>query len=230
MYDRIYGPRFAPDSAVAALVAAAAGGPVLELGLGTGRLAIPLAAHGVPADGIEASKAMITRLRAQPGGNRVGVFEVDLDGFELPRHDYAAAVCAVSTLFMLPSAAAQARCVAAAARHLAPCGQLFVEVFRPDPSRFDAAGRRVELRPTDDGSNHEVRSVHNAAAQTIDITHLLGDGGDVESYEVTLTYATDSQLDAMAAAGGLQLVDRWHDWRGTPAGASSTDPISVYQR
>lgn len=140
MYDRIYGARFVPDAAVAALGAAAGDGPVLELGLGTGRLAVPLTEQGVPVDGIEASSAMVAQLRAQPGGAAVGVFQVDLDGFELPRHDYAVAVCAVSTLFMLPSAAAQARCVAAAGRHLRAGGTLFVEAFRPDPSRFDAAG------------------------------------------------------------------------------------------
>lgn len=230
VYDRIYGARFVPDAAVAALLAAAAGGRVLELGVGTGRLAIPIASRGVPVDGIEASTAMVAQLRAQPGGNRVGVFEVDLNDFELPCHDYAVAVCAVSTLFMLPSATAQARCIAAAGRHLTPGGRLFVEVFRPDPSRFDAHGRRVEQRPTNDGSTHEVRSVHDAAAQTIRITHLLGTATNVEPYEVTLTYATEPQLDAMAIAAGLQLVDRWHDWTGKPADAASTDPISVYHR
>jgi len=113
---------------------------------------------------------------------------------------------------------------------LAPTGLLFVEAFRPDPSRFDADGRRAEQRPTGDGSTHGVRSLHNLAAQTIQITHLLGDGTQVESYEVTLTYATESQLDAMAAVAGLRLVERWNDWTGRAADESSTDPISVYRR
>lgn len=230
MYDRIYGARFVPGATVTALARAAAGGRVLELGVVTGRLAVPLTAQGVPVDGIEASPAMIAQLRGQPGGDRVGIFQVDLDGFELPRRDYTVAVCAVSTLFMLPSRAAQARCLAAAARHLMPGGQLFIEAFRPDPSRFDVADRRVETRPNNDGITHQVRSRHNAAAQTISITQLVGEGSQGKSYEVTLTYATESQLDAMAAAAGLHLADRWHDWQGTLADASSTDPISVYRR
>jgi 16S rRNA A1518/A1519 N6-dimethyltransferase RsmA/KsgA/DIM1 with predicted DNA glycosylase/AP lyase activity len=77
---------------VDALARAAAGGPVMELGLGTGRLPLPLARHGVRVDGIEASPAMIARLRAQPGADSIGVFTADLAGFDLPRRDYAIAV------------------------------------------------------------------------------------------------------------------------------------------
>ncbi|MEO9134671.1 MAG: class I SAM-dependent methyltransferase [Jatrophihabitantaceae bacterium] len=230
VYDRIYGARFAPDAAVAALARAAGVGRVLELGVGTGRLAIPLARLGIPVDGIEASPAMIDKLRREPGGDRVAVFEVDLDGFQLPRRDYSVAVCAVSTLFMLPSAAAQARCLVSAARHLRSGGRLFVEAFRPDPSRFDADGSRTEQRPTIDAVTHVVRSVHDATAQAIHITHELCTDDEQQSYEVTLTYASDTQLDAMATRAGLRLVDRWHDWSGAPATEASTDPVSVYQR
>lgn len=231
MYDRIYGARFAPEAAVEALAHAAGAGRVLELGVGTGRLAIPLAGLGVAVDGIEASTAMIARLRSEPGGDRVGVFQADLDGFELPIRGYTVAVCAVSTLFMLPSTQAQTRCLASAGRSLRRGGRLFVEAFRPDPSRFDADGWRIEQRPTIDGSTHAVRSAHDAAAQTIHITHQLGaDDDEQESYEVTLTYANEQQLDTMATQAGLRLVDRWHDWSGAPATDASTDPISVYQR
>lgn len=229
VYDRIYGARFVPDAAVAALAAAAGGGPVLELGVGTGRLAIPLAERGLRVDGIEASTAMIERLRAQPGGDRVDVFQVDLDGFALPRRDYAVAVCAVSTLFMLPDATAQGRCISAAALHLAPGGLLFIEAFRPNPLRFDPNGRRDERRPALDGEVHEVHSVHDPARQTIQVTHVLGVGAERDSYQVTLTYATEDELDAMATAAGMVLVGRWDDWTGTPAGGRSTDPISVYR-
>lgn len=160
----------------------AVGGRVLELGVGTGRLAIPLVQRGVPVDGIEASSAMIDQLRAQPGGELVGVFQTDLDGFELPRRSYAVAVCAVSTLFMLTSRQAQTRCLASTARSLRPGGRVFVEAFRPDPSRFDAAGRRTEQRPTIDGVTHVVCSVHDPDAQTVHIIHQLSkdrgrDGG-----------------------------------------------------
>lgn len=77
---------------------------------------------------------------------------------------------------MLRTAAAQGRCLAAAARHLTPGGRLFVEAFRPDPSRFDTAGRRTDRRRTLDGVAHEVRSLHDPAQHAIHITHLVGAG------------------------------------------------------
>lgn len=230
VYDRIYGARFAPDAAVEALVRAAAGGRVLELGLGTGRLAIPLVARGVEVDGIEASGAMIAKLRMQPGGERVGVFRADLADFELPRRDYAVAVCAVSTLFMLTDRRAQRQCMACAARHLRPNGRLFIEAFRPDPARFDAAGGRTEIRRAGNGTRHVVRSRHDAAGQLVHISHLFSDAAGSAEYDVTLHYATCEQLDAMAAAAALRLAERWHDWTGAPATEASNDPVSVYVR
>ena len=231
VYDRIYGTRFAPDAAVAALARAAGpGGRLLELGLGTGRLAIPLVGRGVHVDGIEASSAMINRLRAHPAGAQIGVFQLDLADFDLPAADYDVAVCAVSTLFMLPHRAAQQSCIAATARSLRPGGRLFIEAFRPDPGRYDADGRRVETRPDPGGGVHVVRSVHDPQLGCIHITHELSDGTESASYHVTLHYATPGELDEMAALAGLTLTARWHDWTGTPFAPASTDPISVYTR
>ncbi|MEO9224282.1 MAG: class I SAM-dependent methyltransferase [Acidimicrobiales bacterium] len=231
VYERIYGARFTPDAAVDALSRAAGqGGRLLELGLGTGRLAIPLLECGVHVDGIEASAAMIARLRAQPGGDRVGVFQVDLAGFTLPSGAYDVAVCAVSTLFMLPGRAAQQRCIAAAAQHLRPGGRLFIEAFRPDASRFDASGKRVESRPDPAGSGHLVRSHHDAQRRCIQISHELTDtNGTSTAYEVTLHYLTPDEIDVLASCAGLRLVARWHDWSTQPAVESTPDPISVYE-
>jgi SAM-dependent methyltransferase len=228
VYDRIYGDRFAPEAAVDAIAAAAGDGAILELGLGTGRLALPLVARGFDVDGIEASSAMAALLSARPGARRVGVIRADLADFDLERHDYAVAVCAVSTLFMLPGPSAQQACVRASAAHLRPGGQLFIEAFRPDPTRFDERGQRTETRPTVDGSTHRVRSRHDATARTIHIVHELGDDSGSAAYEVTLHYASTAEIDAMATAAGLVPVARWHDWGGAPASEASTDPVSVY--
>jgi SAM-dependent methyltransferase len=229
VYDRIYGARFAPDPAVAALARAAGpGGRLLELGLGTGRLAIPLVACGVHVDGIEASGAMIERFRAHAAGLPIGVFQVDLTDFDLPRINYDVAVCAVSTLFMLTSRAAQQSCIASAARHLRPGGRFFIEAFRPDPGRYDADGRRVETRADPDGGVHVVRSLHDPDRGCIHITHELTDAAGRTSYHVTLHYATPDELDEMALEAGLSLTARWHDWSGSADEGASTDPISVY--
>lgn len=229
VYDRIYGERFIPEPAVTALARAVGPeGRLLELGIGTGRLAIPLADRGIRVEGIEASAAMIEQLRSQAGGEHIPVHQVDLADFELPHKGFNVAVCAVSTLFMLPGRSSQQSCMAATARHLRPRGFLFIEAFRPDPSRFDDDGNRVELR-TDPYGTHVVRSHHDSVQQAIHITHELSDGSDVASYRVTLHYASCNELDEMAALAGLNLRERWHDWSGRPAGEDSADPVSVYQ-
>lgn len=228
VYEQIYGDRFDAVSAVTTLAAAASGGAVLELGLGTGRLAIPLARAGMRVDGIEASEAMITRLRAQPGANRVTVLRADLADFDLPHHDYQVAVCAVSTVFML-SHDAQQTCLNAVARHLKPGGRVFIEAFVPDPSRFDADGHRIERRPAPAGGGHTVTSRHDPSRRRIHVRHSLSDPhGRSAHYEVTFHYSTPAELDAMAATAGLRPDGRWRDWTGAPADAGSCDPISVY--
>ena len=141
VYDRIYGERFIPESAVTALATAAGTeGRLLELGIGTGRLAIPLSDRGINVEGIEASAAMIEQLRSQVGGEHIPAHQVDLADFELPHRGFAIADCAVSTLFMLPGRSSRQSCMASAARHLRPRGLLFIEAFRPDPGRFDDDG------------------------------------------------------------------------------------------
>lgn len=139
-------------------------------------------------------------------------------------------MCAVRTLFMLPGARAQQRCISAAARHLRPGGLLFIEAFRPDASRFDATGCRLEQRPAVDGTAHEVHSRHEPGAHAIHITHVFTSAAGSSAYEVTLHYATPGQIDVMAAAAGLTLQARWHDWTAAPATDASRDPISVYRR
>ncbi|MGH3201967.1 MAG: class I SAM-dependent methyltransferase [Streptosporangiaceae bacterium] len=229
VYDRIYGARSAPGAAVDALAAAGRDGGVLELGAGTGRLAIPLAARGIQVDGIEASPAMAAELRSRPGGDAVGIVIADMAGFDLPYRHYGAAVCAVSTLFMLPHPAQQS-CIQAAARHLRPGGTLFIETFRLDPRRFDAHGHRTEQRHAETGT-HTVRSRHDPAAQALHITHILGGGdGASRAYDVTLWYTSLAQLDAMARAAGLERHACWHDWTGTPLRPGTTDPVSLYRR
>lgn len=228
VYDRIYGQRFATERAVTALAEAVGGGRLLELGVGTGRLAIPLAARGVTVDGIDASPAMIALLQARAGSHPIRVFEADLADFDLPFKDYGVAVCAVSTLYMLLDRAAQAGLFARAARHLGVNGQLFIEAFRVDVKRFDERGLRVEHRPCAHGERHVVRSCHHPKTASITVTHDLSTAHDTDTYEVTLHYASDAELDAMAAAAGLMLAARWGDWTRRPATEADRDPVSVY--
>ncbi|GAC1610984.1 MAG: class I SAM-dependent methyltransferase [Mycobacteriales bacterium] len=230
IYDLLYPVHGKVPPTVRALAAAAGSGRVLELGVGTGRLAIPLACGGVSVDGIEASQAMIEVLRSRPGGRDVTVYQTDLVSFDLPHKSYAAAVCAASTLFMLPGSSAQQQCLTAVAGHLHPEGVLFVESFRPDPGRFDRSGRRWEIRSEDAGLRHEVASLHDPRKQTVRVTHTLTGREGRRNWTVEMHYASSEQLDEMAAGAGLVCIDRWHDWNGAPVAADSTDPISLYRR
>lgn len=230
VYDRIYRQRHTADAAVGALAELTGpGGRLLELGVGTGRLAIPVAGQGIAVDGIEGSPAMIEQLRAQPDGDLVGIVQADLADFDLGRSDYTAAVCAVSTLYMLPTRSDQQNCIRCVAKHLQPGGLLIIEAFQIDPTRFDTTGHREETRPTADGSRHHVRSTHDPERQSIHIEHTLTDTSAAITYQVTLHYLSTTQLDDLATEAGLTLHARWHDWTGFPAHPHSTDPISLYR-
>ena len=121
------------------------GGPALELAIGTGRLALPLADRGVAVSGIDASEAMVAKLRAKPGGDRIPVAIGDFA--DVPVDGRFALICVVyNTLFALLDGDAQRRCFVRVADHLAPGGRFVVEAFVPDPSRFQR-DQHVEVRP-----------------------------------------------------------------------------------
>jgi 2-polyprenyl-3-methyl-5-hydroxy-6-metoxy-1,4-benzoquinol methylase len=229
IYDRIY-PAFPTDLAVKRITALASGrhGPILDLGIGTGRLALPLHKAGVDIHGIDASPAMIARLRSRPSGTQIPVWKADLTTFELP-HRYSIIVCAVSTLFMLPDRHQQISCLRHAAQHLAPGGAVVIETFVPNPCRYDSQGHRLELRRVDGVDLHVVFSHHDSLLQSIAITHLLAGEHDLHRYSVTLHYAWPTELDLMATDAGLRLVERTGGWDSHPYTADSTDYVSVYE-
>lgn len=130
-YDTLYAEEWDTDSAVAFLAQAAAGGRLLELGIGTGRLALPLARLGVDVHGVDGSEDMVAQLRAKPGGDTIPVTIGDFTVADAGR-DFAVVVLAVNTIFALPDQAAQIACFANAARHLAPDGAFVVEAWIPD--------------------------------------------------------------------------------------------------
>lgn len=229
VYDRIY-PSFPTAAAVARIteLAAEVPGPVLDLGIGTGRLARPLRAAGVDVHGIDASPAMIAELRSRPGGADIPVHQADIADFDID-HRYSVIVCAVSTLFMLADSDHQTACLNNARRHLADGGVIVIEAFVPDPRRYDQDGERVELRCFDDTGFHLVVSTHRSDTQSITINHVLGHGDRVERHRVELHYATPQQLDAMADTAGLALVQRAGSWDRHPYGPGTTDHVSIYR-
>lgn len=225
IYD--VGPELDPGPAVQFLTGLANGGRVLELAIGSGRVALPLAARGIAVEGVEASAAMVDLLRAKPGGDAIPVAvgdmaDVPVDGpFQLVYLVY-------NTLFNLPDAERQAECFANVARALAPGGAFVFECFVVDPSRYDR-GQRVEARSVKEDSVVLQVSRHDAAAQRLFKQHLIFDAAGFRGYPVALRYCRPGELDLMARLAGLELAERYAGWDRSPFGAGSESHVSVYR-
>lgn len=228
----VYDDWYERVSDVAATVARvrdlAAGGRVLELGVGTGRLALPLAAEGLEVWGLDASAPMLDRLRAKDPGGSVRVVEGDMAAVpmaDLPR--FAVAFCAYNTFFNLQTEADQLACLRACAGVLAPGGRLAIEAFVPLDGD-ETPGGPVSVRSIDE--EHVVLSVarREVAEQTItgQFVELRESGVRLRPYRIRYLYP--AQLDELAVAAGLTPVDRWASWSGEPFDGDSANHVSVY--
>lgn len=206
----------------------AADGLVLELAVGTGRLALPLATRGVPVVGVDASAAMLARLRAKDPERRVGAVRADLAALPLRAGAHLAlAFVAASSLFNLWRAEDQHRCLDRVGAALAPGGALVVEAFVPDP-----APSGVVIAPRRVGGGRATVFVTRAEPEhqvvESDIVELGPSG--VRRRPVVVRPLLPDQLDQLAAAAGLALESRWADWAGSPYDEGSVAHVSTYRR
>lgn len=226
VYDDWYA-EVSPPEATARFLAERTGGPVLELGSGTGRLAGPLVAAGVPVVGLDASTAMLGRSRtAHPA-----VPTVAADMAEMPaRHGSVGAVLvAFNTLFNLPSPALQRRCLAQARHALAPGGLVVVEAFVPGAGAEEASDRVDVVRMEADAVVLRV-SRTDPVAGTVQGHHVeLRDGEPVRLRPWQVRFTSPAELDRLAGTAGLVLTERHEDWHGTPFGDGSGAHVSVYR-
>jgi SAM-dependent methyltransferase len=208
-----------------------AGASALELGIGTGRLALPLADAGVDVWGIDASEAMVSLLRAKPGGEALRVAvgdmaELDLSG--LPggaTAQFAVVFVADNTFFNLTTEAAQRRCLGRVREVLAPSGRLVIEAFVP---AHDAPASSLETRTVE--LDHVVLTATrlDRDAQTVAGQHIELRESGVRLHPWMIRFVWPEQLDAMASDAGLQLVERWSDWRRSPFTADDNVHVSLY--
>jgi SAM-dependent methyltransferase len=221
--------RFHPDideHMVPLLAELAASGRVLELGIGTGRVALPLHAAGVHVEGIDVSPAMVAQLRAKPGGE---VIPVTIGNFaDLPvEGDFALIFIAFNTVFQLLTQDDQVRCFENVARHLQPGGQFLVEAFVPDLTRYrnrsNISIETIEL----DLVQMEVSRI-DPVHQRVDTQDLMIADGRVRLFPVKIRFAWPSELDLMARIAGLRLRERWGGWSREPFTAESKRHVSVY--
>ena len=228
LYDDLYEARFDVEGAVDLLAELAGTGRALELAIGTGRIALPLAARGVPVDGIDISPAMVERLRAKPGGREI---EVTIGDFAdvATSGSYRLVYLVFNTLFALLTQDDQVRCFANVAEHLTDDGVFVVEAFVPDLGRF----RDGQNFSTEQISVDRVQlsaSRHDAATQRIDSGHVFLGNAEVRVQPIAIRYAWPSELDLMARLAGLRLHDRWAGWRRQPFDSASGSHVSVYGR
>jgi SAM-dependent methyltransferase len=234
VYDDWYGDvtdAAACTARVAELCEAAGGGPVLELGVGSGRLALPLVEHGLEVHGIDASAAMVERLRAKPGGDRVRVTLGDMADVALADPPpFAVVLVAFNTFFNLATEAAQRRCLGRVADLLAPDGWFVLEAFVPEA--VEGTGIDGALTPRHISADEVVLSVsqRDRAAQTITGQHVHVTEAGIRLRPWHLRYASPEQLDALAADAGLRLTWRNAGWGEEPFTDQSAVHVSAYQR
>ena len=228
VYDALYAGRWDTDGAVELLADLAGAGPALELGIGTGRLALPLAQRGVAVHGIDTSARMVAKLREKSGGAEIPVLIGDFADVGIAG-PFALVYVAVNTFFGLPSQEEQVRCFRNVADRLTPGGAVVIEAFVPDPARFDRGQRLGGLQVTMDAVALEA-TVHDPLNQRLTSQHVVLTEGGIRLYPARLRYAWPSELDLMAQLAGLRLRDRWANWRREPFTAASMGHVSVYMR
>jgi SAM-dependent methyltransferase len=228
-YDESEGEMFDPavvDPVVDFLFALAGTGRALELGIGTGRIALPLAQRGVPVHGIELSNAMAARLRAKPGGEDIGVTIGDFATTSV-EGTFSVAYLVFNTISNLTTQAAQVACFRNVAAHLEPGGCFVIEVGVPELQRLPPG---ETIRPFHVSENRWGFDEYDIARQGLTSHHLRIVDGRVEQNSVPFRYTWPSELDLMAELAGMRLRERWSGWKREPFTSESRKHVSVWEK
>jgi SAM-dependent methyltransferase len=225
VYDQWYSDY--DSHAIDALAELAGKGPALELGIGTGRIALPLAEKSVEVQGIDAASSMIEQLRAKPGGDRITIThgnfaEVPVEG------KFALVYIIFNTFFALTTQEEQVQCFRNVAAHLAPGGCFLIEAFVPDLTRFTHGQVNMARRVTTDEVMLDI-SQHNPMNQHVISQQVVITDGNIRLYPVQIRYCWPSELDLMAQLAGLRLRERWNNWKREPFTSESGHHISIYE-
>jgi SAM-dependent methyltransferase len=226
-YDALYAETLDTGSAVGCLRALAGSGPVLEFGVGTGRLALPLADHGLEVHGVELSSAMIEELRRKDRAGRIQVTRGDFAATRV-EGSFSLVFIVFNTIFAAETHHDQLDCFRNAFRHLRPDGLFVIEamIFNPDES-----GHRG-VRPRHLSAEHvELEAFRwDPTTQRLETTLIhLGEDG-IRLIPANHCYAGPDQIDAMGRAAGFQLHARWGGWDEGEFTGTSERHISVYRR
>ncbi len=229
-YDETSGSMFDPDvvgTTVDVLAELAGNGAALEFAIGTGRVALPLAARGVPVSGIEFSTAMVEQLRAKDGGNQI---EVTIGDMATTRLDgqFRLVYLVYDTIGNLTTQDQQVACFMNAAAHLEPGGCFVIEIEVPDLRRLPPGedARVFSHAPGYVGYDRYTDLV----AQQATSHHFVADGSHVNEFKTPFRYVWPSELNLMAQIAGMSRRDRWADWDRSPFTGESTSHVSVWEK
>jgi SAM-dependent methyltransferase len=211
---------------VDALAELAGNGRALELAIGTGRIALPLAARGVSVSGIDDSEAMVARLRAKEGSELIEVAIGDFSTTRVPG-EFSVVYLVFNTIFNLVTQDAQVACFENAAGHLVPGGHFVIETSVPDLQRLPPGETIIPFRAEPGGISFDV---YDVVTQQASSQHYEFEDGRVLSFPVEFRYAWPAELDLMARIAGLALRDRWAGWKHEPFTALSRSHVSVYAK
>jgi SAM-dependent methyltransferase len=228
-YDESSAEMFAPaavDPVVDFLAGLAGDGAALELGIGTGRIAVPLAQRGVPVHGIDLSEAMVARLRAKPGAERIGVTVGDfatttVDG------SFSVAYLVFNTINNLTSQDEQVACFQNVAAHLGPGGCFVIEVGVPALQRLPPGEtvRAFTVSATRLGFDE-----YDVVSQGLISHHYTVVDGELEVVSMPFRYVWPAELDLMARLAGMRLRERWSGWTREPFTSDSDSHVSVWEK
>jgi SAM-dependent methyltransferase len=228
-YDTSDPAMFAPETlepTLDRLVELAAGGRALEFAIGTGRVAVPLAARGVPVAGIELSRPMVAQLRRKVGEDAVPVVVADMATARVPG-EFSLVYLVYNTISNLLTQDEQVACIRNAARHLAPGGCFVVELFVPE-LRTLPPGRRATVFRAEPG--YLGVDTYDVVAQHLVSHHVrFGEGREAEIFRSPHRYVWPAELDLMGRLAGLELESRHADWAGATFTADSRSHVSVYR-
>jgi Methyltransferase domain len=227
IYDSLHTAELLNTSETVEFLARRAGpGPVLELAIGTGRVALPLVQRGLEVHGIDASEKMISKLRAKEGGRDIPVNFGDFKDVPV-EGNFSLIYVTFNTIYALTTQEDQLACFRNVAEHLTDDGVFVLDGFFPDTSRFDR-GQRLNVNEVEVDRVFIDVSRHDPKAQTVSSQHLIITKGGIEMYPVHLRYIWPSEFDLMARLAGLELKERFANYAEHPFTSASGAHVSVY--
>ena len=216
----------AVDPVVDFLVDLCSEGTALELGIGTGRIALPLAQRGIHVHGIDLSEAMVAKLRAKPGASNIGVTVGDFATTTVEKR-FSVAYLVFNTIMNLTTQDEQVACFQNVAAHLQPGGRFVIEVMVPDLQRLPPG---ETVRPFTVSATRLGFDEYDVAAQGLISHHYWAVDGKLEGDSIPFRYVWPAELDLMARIAGMSLRERWSGWKREPFTSDSTTHVSVWEK